>query len=199
MRQRRRSLTSGQQRSAAQQLLRRLARQPLFVRSRHIAFYIANDGEIDPRPLLERALAMGKHCYLPVLARDNTRLEFFRYTPGTSMQRNRYGIAEPSRRGGQRLNTRQLDLVLLPLVAFDARGGRLGMGGGYYDRSFAFKQQSLAHSPYLLGLAHHCQQVDQLTLASWDIPLHAIASDEQLFARGGDLRRDFCRTDLKKN
>ncbi len=76
MRQRRRSLTSGQQRSAAQQLLRRLARQPLFVRSRHIAFYIANDGEIDPRPLLERALAMGKHCYLPVLARDNTHWNF---------------------------------------------------------------------------------------------------------------------------
>jgi 5-formyltetrahydrofolate cyclo-ligase len=175
MRRRRRALSPQQQRLAAQQLCRRLRSQPLFLRARHIALYLTNDGEIDPVELLRLAERLGKHCYLPVL-RPGQRLGFKRYRSGDALRRNRFGIPEPCRRG--RRHSRGLDLVLLPLVAFDAEGGRLGMGGGFYDRTFAWiRQQPQLRAPALVGLAHHFQQVEHLLTASWDIPLQGIATD----------------------
>src|SRR5690606_40461575 len=65
----------------------------------------------------------------------------------------------------------------LPLVAFDARGNRLGMGGGFYDRTFARAPRARTLRPRLVGLAHHFQQVASLPAEPWDIPLDAIATD----------------------
>ncbi len=181
MRKFRRALSPRQQHQAGLDLKKNLAKQPLFIRSERIAFYLANDGEINPSPLLDLALSLGKKCYLPVLAPGvNKAIWFIRYKHNTPMQRNRYGIAEPKINLSQRLKAPQLDLVLMPLVAFDKEGGRLGMGGGYYDRCFAFKQRSQQHNPYLLGLAHNGQQSCDLPLESWDIPLACIATDEKL-------------------
>lgn len=183
MRAQRRSLTPVQQQHASQRLLRLLSRHPVFVSRRRIAFYLPSDGEISPLPLLEAALKAGKECYLPVLhpIRHN-RLWFVRYRPGCKMVRNGYGIEEPHGTHNPRVPAWSLDLVLMPLVAFDEQGGRLGMGGGYYDRSFAFKRQRPdRRSPLLLGLAHELQKVERLSLASWDIPLAGIASDQRLY------------------
>lgn len=192
LRARRRALTPHQQTCAAQALVQQLKRQPLFLRSRRLAFYLPSDGEIDPRPLIREAWRRGKHCYLPVLAPDRSnRLWFVRYTPNTPMFTNRFGIPEPRVRFRHRLAARNLDVVFLPLVGFDRHGGRMGMGGGFYDRSFAFKQRSNSHSPYLVGLAHQCQEVEQLELAHWDIPLCAIATDRNLIVASTAARRDF--------
>lgn len=193
MRRRRRALSPQEQNRAALQLSRLLVRQPLFVRSRNIALYLANDGEICPRFVLQKALAMGKRCYLPVLQPGaRNRLWFARYQQGTPLFNNRFGIPEPLPALSTLCRAPQLDLVLMPLVAFDRRGGRLGMGGGFYDRTFAFKQKVNAHKPYLLGLAHQCQEVPALDLAHWDIPLHGIATDKGLVVnnRAGN-QRDF--------
>lgn len=193
LRARRRSLSPQQQAEAAKRLLQQLKRQPLFLRSQHIAFYLPNDGEIDPRPLIREAWRRGKQCYLPVLApgKDN-RLWFVRHTPTTPLIKNRFGIPEPRALFKHRFVSRQLDVVFLPLVGFDRRGGRMGMGGGFYDRSFAFKQNSASHKPYLVGLAHQCQQVEQLQLAHWDIPLCAVATDQEIIvANQNRLGRDF--------
>ena len=181
MRNFRRALSPRQQHQAGLNLKKNLAKQPLFIRSKRIAFYLANDGEINPSALLNLALSLGKKCYLPVLAPGaNKTIWFIRYNPSTPMKLNRYGIVEPRINLNQRLKAPQLDLVLMPLVAFDKEGGRLGMGGGYYDRCFAFKQRSQQHNPYLLGLAHNGQQSSNLPLESWDIPLACIATDEKL-------------------
>lgn len=182
MRAYRRSLSPAQQKTAAIALRKRLSLQPLFTRSKRIALYLANDGEIDPAPLLEWALSLGKECYLPALAPSSTNKDmwFIRYTHNTPMKRNRYGINEPRISAVKKIKPERLDLVLMPLVAFDESGGRLGMGGGYYDRCFAFKQTRPQHSPYLLGLAHDGQKCNELPLESWDIPLAAIATDERL-------------------
>lgn len=194
LRQRRRNLTKPQQRAAAQGLLRQLKKQPLFIRSRHIALYLPNDGEIDPTPIVKAAWKLGKQCYLPVLqpGKDN-RLWFIRYRPDTPMIKNRFGIFEPHPQYQKTFPAKCLDLVLLPLVGFDDFGGRMGMGGGFYDRSFAFKHKTGAASPpYLLGLAHDCQRVDQLTLASWDIPLNAVATDQRVIVNSNsDAKRSF--------
>lgn len=177
LRQLRRLLSPAQQVRAAAQLDRRLAGTGLLSRHRHIAFYLANDGEISPQQFLQRALRLGKRCYLPVLAPGN-RLWFVRYRPGQRMVRNRFGIPEPARRTIRR-PAWSLGLVLMPLVGFDRNGARLGMGGGFYDRSFSNATLlPRMKKPALVGLAHRCQELEQLAVESWDIPLSLIVTDE---------------------
>lgn len=184
LRQQRRNLSPRQQRRAAYSLKRRLGCQPLFARAKRIGFYLASDGEISAQPLIELALSLGKQCFLPVLhpVRHN-RLWFARYRPGSQLIKNSYGIEEPNIRLEPRVLASSLDLVLLPLVGFDPQGGRLGMGGGYYDRTFAFKLNAKVkrRNPLLVGLAHELQKRDQLKLADWDIPLAAVATDQQVY------------------
>ncbi|SDL59116.1 5-formyltetrahydrofolate cyclo-ligase [Franzmannia pantelleriensis] len=181
LRQRRRALSASQQRDASRRLCRQLRRLPEVQRARRVALYLPNDGEIDPTPLLDWLRQRGAKAYLPVLMplADN-RLWFVHYHAATPMVRNRFGISEPSTRHAahraRRLPPWALDLVLLPLVGFDAHGQRMGMGGGFYDRSFAFTRRQ-GPRPRLLGVAHTCQQVAALPSAGWDIPLDAIVSD----------------------
>jgi len=181
LRQARRNLSPQQQQRAARALYRQLAQHPLFRRARHIALYLPNDGEIDPRPLLREAQRRGKATYLPVL-RDwpRTKMNFQRVHAHEALARNRFRIEEPPARRARQRKVWTLDLVLLPLVGFDLYGGRLGMGGGFYDRSLAYRQlRKNWHKPTLLGVAHECQQVDRLTLASWDIRLGAVVTDRR--------------------
>ena len=178
LRAKRLGLSKPQQQQAAIALDKNLACNNLLSRYRHIAFYLANDGEIDPARLLLRAHKRGLHCYLPVLA-PNNHLWFIRYRPGDRLKNNRFGIPEPLKRN-RRIKPWALGLVLLPLVGFDRNGGRLGMGGGFYDRSFKnLHLWPATTGPRLLGLAHHCQELESLTLESWDIPLSQIATDKE--------------------
>jgi 5-formyltetrahydrofolate cyclo-ligase len=151
----------------------------MFVRSRHIAFYLSNDGEIDLRPLIDEAQRRGKSTYLPVLnAWPRTRMAFQRVRRGEALVRNRFRINEPRTNRHAQRKTWSLDLILLPLVGFDAEGGRLGMGGGFYDRSLAFKnRRKNGLKPSLIGVAHECQKVEKLQMAAWDIPLNATVTD----------------------
>lgn len=180
LRQKRRALSASAQRQAAQGLYRQLAQQPQFRRARHIALYLPNDGEIDPRPLLREAQRRGKHTYLPVLsAWPRTKMVFQRITRHEKLAGNRFRILEPRPQPARQRKIWALDLVLLPLVGFDDRGGRLGMGGGFYDRSLAYlRQRKNWHKPTLLGLAHECQRVDALAMASWDVPLQATVTNK---------------------
>lgn len=179
LRQTRRQLSSAQQRHAARRLYRQLSHHPLFRRARHIALYLPNDGEIDPRLLLRAAQRRGKATYLPVLNPwPRTRMVFQRIEPGERLRRNRFGIFEPVIRTARQRRVWALDLLLMPLVGFDGNGGRLGMGGGFYDRSLAYRAtRKKSHKPTLLGLAHECQRVDRLPLESWDVPLLGTVTD----------------------
>ena len=183
LRQQRRALGRQAQRKAAHGLHRQLAQHPLFRRARHIALYLPNDGEIDPRPLLRAAQRRGKATDLPVLSPwPRSKMVFQRITAGEALRPNRFGIAEPRRNHARQRKIWALDLILLPLVGFDRHGGRLGMGGGFYDRSLAYrKMRKNWHKPTLLGLAHECQQVDRLELASWDMPLQATVTDKSWY------------------
>lgn len=179
LRQTRRQLSPAQQRNAARRLYRQLSHHPLFRRARHIALYLPNDGEIDPRLLLRAAQRRGKATYLPVLNPwPRTRMVFQRIEPGERLRRNRFGIFEPVIRTARQRRVWALDLLLMPLVGFDGNGGRLGMGGGFYDRSLAYRaRRKKSHKPTLLGLAHECQRVDRLPLESWDVPLLGTVTD----------------------
>jgi 5-formyltetrahydrofolate cyclo-ligase len=186
MRQQRRALTPQQRRDAALALDRLLGRHPLFLRSRHIAFYLANDGELDLAPLIQRAWAMGKQCYLPVLSPlYHNRLWFAPYHDECELVLNRFGIPEPIGNQAEMRPAWSLDLVLTPLVAFDADGNRLGMGGGYYDRTLAYlARRRYWRKPHLVGTAYAFQQVECLPHEPWDVPLHGVATDSLLMLPG---------------
>lgn len=102
------------------------------------------------------------------------------FTAETHLVPNRFGIPEPQQGPAHKLPTHLLDVVLMPLVGFDRAGSRLGMGGGFYDTTFAFKQQNPKGKPLLIGLAHSCQEVDSLQADNWDIPLGAIATEKEV-------------------
>jgi 5-formyltetrahydrofolate cyclo-ligase len=182
MRQRRRALSPRERRRAGQALARVLGRSPLFQRAQRLALFFAADGEIDTAPLIQLAWQRRKQVYLPVLQPFGpNRLWFRRYQPQSALNPNRFGIPEPRRRRGADLAPRNLDLVLAPLVAFDRQGHRLGMGGGYYDRTFSFLHQRRQwQHPRLVGLAYTFQQVDALPAEPWDVPLWGVATETDL-------------------
>ncbi len=178
LRNKRRSLTQAQQIHAAKHLKIQAIKDPLLKAAKHIALYLPNDGEIDPRPIIEWCWQHSKAIYLPVLHPfKHNSLWFIRYSKRTVMTRNIYGILEPKVPYRFIRSAKQLDLVFLPLVGFDPQGGRLGMGGGYYDRTFSFIRQFNAQKPKLIGLAHDIQKVDKLPIESWDVPLRKVITD----------------------
>ena len=181
LRQRRRQLSSDDQFRAATALSENASHIPAFCNAQRIALYIANDGEINPSFLINALWQQGKQVYLPVLPSDHSRNMRFRpVNQDTSFITNRYGIPEPASTSDE-ISPSELDMVFLPLVGFDSAGRRLGMGGGFYDATFAFKQEGFYSSPQLIGLAHACQEVDELISDSWDIPLSGILTDRGYF------------------
>lgn len=172
IRQRRRALTPVQQHDFARQIATRVTQHPRIQAAQHIALFLSFDGELNTGPLIERLWQQGKSVYLPVLHPFSAgHLLFLHYTAETPLIHNRFKILEPTLDVRNVLPLSQLDVVLTPLVAFDETGQRLGMGGGFYDRTL---QNWQVNGPYPIGLAHDCQQVTALPVELWDIPLPEI-------------------------
>ncbi|MEX2476383.1 5-formyltetrahydrofolate cyclo-ligase [Marinobacter sp.] len=185
LRQQRRALSFEQQQQAAEHLALNLLKNPDLHRARHVALYLPNDGEIDPQVYLDTARQRGVHFYLPVLHPILPgRLVFSPYLDGTELTANRFGIPEPAFSKGPGRPVWALDAVLFPLVGFDEYGGRLGMGGGFYDRTFAFTKRQPRLAPKLIGLAHDCQKVKALPVEPWDVPLHSVVTDRRCYRFG---------------
>ncbi len=153
---------------------------PVLRRASRIAAYQAVSGEIDCAPLIKRAREAGRELFLPALHRG--ALRFAPFTPSGPLTKNRFGIQEPAVAPAHQRPGLDLDVVLTPLVAFDLRGNRLGMGGGYYDRSFAFRRQRhVWRRPLLIGLAHEFQLIETLHAESWDIPLDIAVTETHVY------------------
>jgi 5-formyltetrahydrofolate cyclo-ligase len=187
MRQNRRALDDSGQAAAADAFADRMAKLALFRNSRRIAFYYPSDGEIDPTPLLETAWQQKKLCYLPVLWHlGGNRLRFAPAVPGMELALNRYDIPEPVASPRHCLHAPQLDLIVLPAVAVDRNGNRLGMGGGYYDRSLAYlRHRRLWRKPQLVAAVHEFQIVAELPRDEWDVRVDGVVteSSHHLFPR----------------
>ncbi|WP_281645678.1 5-formyltetrahydrofolate cyclo-ligase [Parendozoicomonas sp. Alg238-R29] len=181
LREKRRSLSPDQQQTAAQNLFENLLTHPAYTNSEHIAVYLARDGEIDLKFVVEDARKKGKKIYLPVVdSQGSGTLTFLPWEDDTIMVKNEksFGIPEPDSRLYEAHPVQDLDLVLLPLTGFDPSGKRIGMGGGFYDRTFAFiNKDTKSSQPLLIGVAHECQKVDNIPSESWDIPLMGIATN----------------------
>ncbi|MCB1706828.1 MAG: 5-formyltetrahydrofolate cyclo-ligase [Halioglobus sp.] len=178
LRQRRQDLDPAAQHAAAHALVRSVLTLPGWTQAQNIALYLARDGEIDTAALASAARDAAKHLFLPVIRADNS-LVFARWDTDDLPVANRFHIPEPPS-GAERCPAAELDIIFLPVVGWDIHGGRLGMGGGYYDRSLTGNR-----GPLLVGLAHECQQVEQIPRDSWDISLDYIATDSALHCCSG--------------
>jgi len=182
MRRQRRALSYEQQQQASENLALNLLKHPSLHRARHIGIYLANDGEIDPHLYIDLARRKGIQFYLPILHPIYPgKLVFSPYFDGVELTANRFGIPEPPFPRSRRRPPWALDAVLFPLVSFDEEGGRLGMGGGFYDRTFEFSCIRPAMAPKLIGLAHDFQKVASLPTKPWDVPLHGVVTDRRCY------------------
>lgn len=172
----RRALSKTQQQHNEIALAQQLIQSEFIQQAENIAVYFANDGEPSLETFIREAIQQGKRCYLPRID-QHKQMRFHRYNSDTKLVDNQYGIPEPLAET-ESIESDNLDLVCLPLVAYDPNGRRLGMGGGYYDRCFEFKQNSSERHPILIGIAHSIQACSSLPEQSWDIPLDAIANEE---------------------
>lgn len=169
-------LTLGQRLAKAEKITNHLLSNPLFEQARHIACYWSIKAEVTTQQIIGHIWRQGKCCYLPSIDEQTKTMQFARYDSSTHLIYNRFGIAEPAANSAILIPPQALDIVLLPLVAFDKQGNRLGMGAGYYDRVFAFKHQA-GMKPWLLGLAYDLQQVDHLPHEPWDVKLDGVATE----------------------
>lgn len=144
--------------------------------------YLAYGHEADLAHIVE--LARRRRCmlYLPVITDfRRSRMRFVRYAVDSAMRVNRYGIAEPDHRRGEIIPARRIDLVLLPMVGFDAQGWRLGSGAGFYDRVLHHLREGRRwRKPKLIGVAYECQRVERLQPDRWDVPLDGILTERGL-------------------
>lgn len=159
-----------------EQLLKHLQLQPKM----KLGAYLAMGGEIELRSVIEQAWQADVAVYLPVLCTEKDRqLWFAPYFPDSEFSENRFEIAEPIVRTDELILPDALDLALVPLVAFDEAGHRIGMGGGFYDSSFESVRET--QQPSLIGCAYEFQKVDQIDVQPWDVDLHAVATDENFY------------------
>ncbi|EKE69932.1 5-formyltetrahydrofolate cyclo-ligase [Gallaecimonas xiamenensis] len=174
-RQQRRALSPQAQAEAAKAVARQAMALPDVRQANSLALYLANDGELDPALLMDSLWQAGKQVLLPVLHPFTPgHLLFLRHRPGSPMVANRFGIPEPPLDIRQLVTLDSVDLVFTPLVAFDDAGHRLGMGGGFYDRTLANYQGPV------VGLAHDQQQHPALPAMAWDKPLGLIVTPGQI-------------------
>lgn len=180
IRQKRRLLTLDEQQQAAEQLCEQVLSHPKIKQAQTIALFLSFDGEIDTSPLISQLWALNKQVCLPVLHPFHRHhLLFLRYDPTTQLVKNRFNIFEPPLNVNNIIPISDIDIIFTPLVAFDEFGQRLGMGGGFYDRTLENWQQQ---SFYPMGLAHTCQQVKPLPSADWDIPLPEIITPNKIWS-----------------
>lgn len=175
LRKLREQLPTAQREHAEAAIYQLACKLPAYQTAKKVAFYLAQDGELNPVAIIQHTLANHKIGFLPIL--KNKQLVFGAYTLTTQLKPNRYQIPEPITE--QTIEPSQLDCVFVPLVGFDRQGNRLGMGGGFYDRSFAARLTN-TNKPTLIGLAFSIQEIPTLVKENWDVPLDYVITENEI-------------------
>jgi len=175
MRRRRAALDDEMRERASRRIAGTVVHAAFFSRARSIACYLPMDEEVDTWPIIARAWRRKKRIFVPLTVRERV-LTFREVTPDSDLVHNEWGLLEPA--NGDVIEPKKLDLVLAPLVAFDGDRHRIGMGGGYYDRTFAFlHERRRRFRPKLVGLAFDCQRTEKIATNPWDIALYRVITE----------------------
>ncbi len=140
---------------------------------KRVAGYLAFQGEIDVSPIMDSLRGKGIETYVPML--DGETLQFARWSEHTPYNKNRFGIIEPDVPREHWVSADKLDAILVPLVAFDSQGNRMGMGGGFYDKTFSARREKNG-PPWLIGVAHELQRTNNVFEDWWDVRPDIIVS-----------------------
>jgi 5-formyltetrahydrofolate cyclo-ligase len=169
------------QREKSDRISHFLRQSDIFIKATKVALYHAVRGEVDLSDIVSTTIHQkNKQLFLPVLSQQQDQgLVFAPIHENSEYQNNQFSIPEPICKEEEYILAEQLDLILVPLLGFDIQGNRLGMGGGYYDRSLAFKQQK-NKKPISIGIAYDFQKVSALTAEPWDVGLDMIATESGL-------------------
>ncbi len=171
----RRSLSADQRDNASSKICDRIIHSHEFMSCKTIACYLPVDDEVDPTAIIERAWRAKKRIFAPVIDLRG-KMFFCQLTSDTDLKRNYYGLWEPV--NGRIIAADAIDLVITPIVAFDDKCHRIGMGGGYFDRCFAFLEHRRKWlRPKLTGVAFDCQKVRKITPNPWDIRLYQVVTE----------------------
>jgi 5-formyltetrahydrofolate cyclo-ligase len=182
VREARRNLTLSFQKQAEENLTINFSQHVNPPKKAKIGLYLSNDGELETTKLIQKLRQENHLVYLPIIHPFNgASLLFQQYEENSPMTTNRYAILEPKLNCSQICPLPELDILLMPLVAFDEQGNRLGMGGGYYDRTLAKHYAEQREKPKLIGLAHDCQKVESLPIEAWDVPLQQILTPTKFY------------------
>jgi len=193
--QHRQSLSHKALQSAEQRLCVQLKRSKLIKHQAKIAYYLASAGEISCQAFCQQRNIT--QLYLPKLYRKSYTMRFHpRKAFKQQLKKHRWGMLEPTAKAF--IASKQLDVILLPLSAFDQQGHRLGLGGGYYDRALAFTQRPGFIKPILIGLAHESQQAASIKKEDWDIAVDFVVTDRRVIhcQRQRQLQRSLAYTKL---
>lgn len=184
--QARAALTWTQRRNLSEAIAYHTSRVGWIKRGWRVGCYLGIRHEVNTWPLIHLLWAQSQHVYLPILGPQATRrLRFLSFTAQTMLRRNSLGIREPYPARRSPIVAQHLDVVVVPLVAFDIHCHRIGMGGGYFDTTFSFlSQAALWRKPRLVGVAFDCQRVSAIIPNAWDIPLDAVVTERAIYLRG---------------
>ena len=171
----RREMDECERATASELICKRVIHSGIFFASQSIACYLAMEDEVDTGSIIEAAWRANKRIFVPVL-RERRKMLFRELSHKTTLEQNSFGIWEPV--DGELLSPRNLDIAITPTVAFDKNNNRIGMGGGYFDRCFAYlRHRQLWFRPKLIGVAFACQEVEEIRPNPWDIRLYKVFSD----------------------
>jgi 5-formyltetrahydrofolate cyclo-ligase len=188
MRAARAAIGPAEQVRAALAVAQRVSALEEFGSARRIGAYVAVGGELDPAPTVAAARALGHEVLLPVVVAPGEALRFAPLEAGSELVPGRFGIPVPQALPQALSAGSDLDLVLVPLVAFDEDCGRAGMGAGFYDRTFASRLE-FGPPPLLVGLAHDLQRVDRLEAAPHDVALDLVVTPTRTVRSSATRRR----------
>jgi len=192
IRKQRHQLSDTQKTQAAKAITQRLIQLSQYIENQQIAAYISHNGEINTNLIIQHALSNGKNVHLPALhTNKQNELLFYPYQANDQLVDNQFGIPEPNSTKLSAIAITDLDLILMPLVAFDKRGHRLGRGAGYYDKTLEpIKNKPIKQRPCLIGLGYDFQKLDHIQHEDWDVPMDIVITENSTF---------YCNKEIQKN
>lgn len=187
IREKRRQLDESVRSERSDQICQAIANRADFQTAHNVAAFLAFDGEPDLSDLISMAWDRGQHVFLPIVHGKGLPMTFAAYDPSTKLVANRLGVLEPDPSTARFIDPAELDCVLTPLVAFDSKCHRIGVGGGFYDRTFAFKragsdkQTEKAIRPIMIGVAFELQKIESIEPQPWDVQLDTVVTENQTY------------------
>jgi len=179
----RNEISGAEAKQAGLDLAERLKSNPDYIKAKRVACFISFDGEIDTQPVIDLILEDKDICYLPKIKPTKpNRLWFMPYDKETQLVKSKLLIPEVDLPVNQAIAVSKLDMILMPLVAFDEQGNRLGMGGGYYDATLAHFSQKPSSKPQCIGIAYQQQMVEQIPTEEWDFALDGVLTQNESYS-----------------